>query len=1556
MNLKMRIPQIIIAISLLGTAHGATFTVSKDGRGQFSSIQAAVNKAGKGDVVKILDAAVYNEQVTIDSTHAGLTLTSANPLSANKPTIRWQDKENVGPRTCAEAKDDANVTFDRNGALQILFTSNVTVDGIAVDGGGVYPFGYNGIWKEGDVDCKWPLQHGNGAISIGVSGAVTIRNCDISNAYIGINVKDRNQGGIFGNANPGDNEPWAVVPLSGFGRTGNHIIEQNRIHDNSWGMFFESTWDLGSTIRYNLFYENHHPTETVANQVKNLTSEGANQPGGALWFKDHMLSPLAIYNNTFWHNFLIFAGHWRAGAQHLIFNNICGAPFTYWSDYSPFQNPFHKLDHAFVYRMKHCVYAAQTEAPKSRVVEIQEYDQGTQKMVKDTVYTYQARIMNDFPDPEQVSVTYTLQLSDKTVEKTQSGMRIPGARLIGQSGKAFPAEANIRWLETPFKSTDPTSPDFLVPDWDDSLVQKYIVDQGWAESGVRDADGTVADLGALPLGGGPADRAVLKPVSPVVVKGGNSIMTFDLSVPEGTFSNPRIAYIRFIKNLRFFPDAFGGNAGVIPATDIVEVPVPASFSLSEGTNTLSVPLTPDSTYAFFEIIAEGTGSDGEKVASSVGFMPYRKLEYLFKVTVLDPTGSRELDTVTAGDPVRLKVEAFKADGTPFYNAISRVEVGLSSGADLLDPNGKVYGIDSVVVSHTSPAVFTKVPQDGAMEYVSVSGLWQHGTQQRPFFGSSEGVVIRPGPPEKVVFETPPSNDANVPAPTIDPGIPFDAEVAVYDKYDNAIDQAVKLSLSSSDATKGDITGDKVITTDTQGKGTFQVEVTNGKEGDTFTLSARLDDTHKDDADLRVGKPLDQLWIFYNDVGSYNAEAKLEGQVGERLKVTVWASKDGKTALSGRENTITAAALTPGLQFYASERASSATTGFTLSEGAVELWVSSATPVNNGAIEVYDDSDNTLMAGPNSRRQNISFTRSATIIDSAFYYADNGTGAVDRAEVYYRKELAAVPDSVLLYWPDKSGEKKVVISSSGAMTLGGDNRHLSIDIAAPFTGETTAGNGRGVSYDRPNPDVPAEASEFPITDRVGPLLTEASVLERFGGGNDTLTVTFTEKIKAEKVTGAAFTLIKQGTNKNVELTVVGIAQNVSNQTTIRFAVADLGVEAPTPGDSLRIVSTGPVVDALGNHAHRSNRPVAITLRSRPVPVKAAWYFDRDANGVVDRAVLQFAKGVSDVSDLSATVKWSDDTVWGEVSLLSYAGTDSARVVLGLKGVFGGNDVIRTGGDMSVRVHYRDFDTTMTSAVADSAAPVIAAVAYEPGEIIDETRRKPDLMRVSFSENVAAIDAEKPFLLHGPQTGSYTIELNAVGSGGSDAMFTVVEVVGIDYPADNDSIWIDPSAGITDTKGNLQGDAGNRRALMDVKPMPYKVVVKVAPNPCDPLTELPLRLNGMRISRGTAIRIDPLTHIGAGASLTGSVSIQDVMGNIVARCEGEDDHQSNIQILSDPASSRLYMLWNGRNMNGRIVGTGTYVAMVKATDSEGKSSRRTVKIAVRASEPSARLFDF
>ncbi|MFW6255104.1 MAG: hypothetical protein ACOC41_09280, partial [Chitinivibrionales bacterium] len=878
---------LLTAVSLSVSA--ATFTVSQDGRGQFSSVQAAINAAGKGDIVRILDEAVYAEQVTIDSSKAGLTLTSANPTSANKPTIIWQDTENVHPQTADEALDEDMINFDQNGALRMMRTRNITIDGIRVEGDGPYIFGGDGVWE-----AKHPLQHGNASITIWISGDVTIRNCDITNSYIGINVKDRNEGGIFANANPGDLEPWNVVPLSGFGKTGNHLFENNRIHNNSFGMFFESTWDLGSTIRYNLFYENHHETSDFAADVKSYTSEGANQPGGAIWFKDHTLSPIAIHNNTFWHNFVDFCGHWRIGAQHLVFNNIHSTPNEYWSDAEVYENPYHTMSGMFPHRMKNSIYACKGQPPSTRSqggyqFSVQDPATNSPVFAESTHIGFdQVRISNDLSEVEieGQEIVLTIELDGETYTETAQAdwVILPGALITDP----FEPEANMRWLETDyedddfsfklFKSTDPDDPAFLEPDWDNPYVQEFILDAGWEEAGIRDADGSIADLGAISFAGQPSDLVTIKPLSPVIIEGTNAIVHFDLNCREGEFTNPQIKFFRFIETVEFQAESFGGDVEPVPADVIHEIPVDQPVEVGGNMFDVDVPSRgEDDLYAFFEIVIEGTGSDGETVTSTVGFLPYRKMENKLEVTILDEEGE-EITEVQAGVPVTVLIEAFDGTGAHYTNIINPVEVSLNSSFPLLSgdcdieayQNCSEFTVPSIRRSHEDEAIFTRVPE--GEEYIAATGLWinpDDNTQQLPFYGISDGITILPGEPAEIVFQDPPSNliSGGVP-PNIDPGIPYEGYLEVYDRFGNRVDQVSQVQLTSLHPDIGNfVGGTQTITTDVDGVGHFTVEITNGAEDDIFTLQGAIQGMTPDQADMKVGAPRDRFWIFYGDTGA-----------------------------------------------------------------------------------------------------------------------------------------------------------------------------------------------------------------------------------------------------------------------------------------------------------------------------------------------------------------------------------------------------------------------------------------------------------------------------------------------------------------------------------------------------------------------------------------------------------------------------------------------------------------------------------------------------------------
>lgn len=1221
-----------IAFMAMASAHGATFTVSKDGRGAFTTIQAAVDKAGKGDVVEILDAADYPEQVTIDSNKHGLTLRSSTPTALNKPTIKWKDTQHQGPKSCQEALVPAKIDFDQNGALRLLRVRNVTIDGIAVNGVEADPFSWPSVWGDG-VTCNgtlYPNFHGNGAIALFVSGGVTVRNCDISNAFFGLAVKDRNEGGIYANVNPGDLEKTNVIPLSGFGKTGNHVFEKNRIHNNTWAFYFESAWDLGSTARYNLIYENHHATPQRAAIVKAM-ADGEHHPGGGFLFKDVMLSPISIYNNTFWHNFQLFAGGYKPGAQHLIFNNIFAAPYVHWSEEKSYGNTFHVLDPLFVNRMKHCLYAAQLQAPsqQSRTINFTQFDQGAQvNLVKDTaVKFYQSvRIMNQMGNVanDSQSVSYTFETSDGPVTKreTLTNINLPGGQIVAGNGSvAFPASANVRWFEIAFKSTSPASADFLSPDWEDPIVKKYVTNAGWPEAGIYNSDGKVADLGAIPSVERPVEDVRIQPLSPVLITGTKAILNFSLAGLTGQLQSPKIKYIKLVRGLPL-ANVKGSDFGGVPIL-IVPAPVdatPSTTALQMGANTITAtfqtPFPTTEKYAFFEIIAEGIGSNGQLVTTNVGFLPYRTLDKLFKVEVLDASG-KIAESVRVGEAVKLRISPLNLDGTTYAGAISQTEVFLGSGADLLTtatPPVK-FVLPSITGVTEKDVMFTKIPQ-GGLEYVNATGIAKNGAQTFVFFGGSDPVRILPAAPEKVIFQDPPSKILTPgAAPVIDPGMIYPVKVEVRDRFDNVITSPVQVTIKSNQPAIGDIDGSLTASTDSQGIATFRAKVTNGILDQLFELEASIPGKPADKADLKVGKARDRLYILYDDLTAYNAARELRGTAGDRLPITIRAGTDANTVIPGRVTEFKITTPTSGLEFYASATSADKTDTFTLKGGEAIVYVKGTMLVENGKITVTPTTDNTILGG---EREKVYFSFTAIGVLSASSHADNGFASVDRIEILFKQDLKTAPDSIRIAWPDAAAASRTLATG---ITLDPANpRHVTLRLSTPFPAGLSAGTGTGTvyTYDPATPGIPVQPANFTAVDSVGPLLDSAKVRERTEAGEDTLYVAINEKVVPGRLNGASLLLIKKGGGAPIVLIVA--AQEVTSSSgtgrEFRVSLADLGPNAPQAGDSLRISAVGPLTDVAGNHAHVDNRPVVLGLKTVPRPPFLSMRMDRPLQNVAN----------------------------------------------------------------------------------------------------------------------------------------------------------------------------------------------------------------------------------------------------------------------------------------------------------------------------------------------------
>ena len=1540
----------VLLATMVQFAVGDILYVSKDGESAYTSIQDAINAAKAGDIIEIRDFEVYEEQVTIDSSKNRLTLRSTNPKLSRKPTVKWQDRVNVGPRNKDEALIESMINYDQNGAVRVMGAKGVTIEGIIMDGNGVYPFAYPAIWE-----AKYSLFHGNAALTLWVAGDAVVRNCEMRNAYFGINVKDRNEGGIFANANPADIEPWKVVPLSGFGETGNHLIEHNRIHHNSWGIFSESTWDLGSIVRYNLFYENHHP-DSLVSRIKGMTDEGDNQPGGALFFKDMLLSPWAIYNNTFWHNFVIFGAHWRGGSQHLIFNNICAQPYVYWADHEIFQNPYHKIDDAFPNRMHHCLYASQMQRPKTRT---QKYtsgmmDPGINEYVEKestVVEIGEVRVMNglDKIQIEGQDIVLTLPLSSGPVSFVHNAEWVirPGALLLGGTN-TFPASANVRWFEMKFKSTDPADPDFLVPDWDDPDVRRLVVDQGWPEAGIRDADGTIADIGAIPMGGKPETVIMIKPAEPVMIEGTKATVDFDVYRLAGDMSNPRITYIRWIKNIPFQADVFGGSVKPMPASDIVEVQIPAT-PIKIGSNSLSFSIPargPDELYAFFELVIEGEDAEGNKVASGVGFLPYRKLDYTFDIEVWNLTQTRQLDTVLAGEQVVLKITPRRVgDNVAFTALVNPVTIKLNSGFDLFSATGEIFALPGGIQNtSTNTVIFTKVPESGT-DRVSVSGIFTNAQQGISYGmkGTSDPITILPGPPAKLAFFDPPSQGTG----TVNPGLPYHVKIQIYDQFDNKVRQPASVSLQSTAPDIGDVVGSTGGTpvngmSDTSGMVSFPVGVTNGDLNDTFPLIATLliSTPATDNAKMVVGRAKDRFWIFFSDTVGYDPTAEIRGCSGERFPITIRASTNGDTIITDRN---TAFDIDPsiGLAVYASAAESDTVriTGSALVNGEKVIWIKATTSnVVGGIISIYPTEDNSIAS---ATRGGIFFELCKSEISRAAYFADNGHGRVNRVEIYYVKPLteSEIPDSLELYWPNRVAEnRKVVTRSQGSFTLNPqDSTHLTVTLDEPFPPYLTYSGtfsqlGSSFWWNPETPDAPTLVSRFSIADSVGPLLMSALLIERIvPEGDDTLYVTFSENINLELIEGETLTLLKNGSP-----VTLNILNAVPLGDTIRLVVQNAGSNSPAYGDSLKILSTGTIRDQYSNGAHPENRPVPILVSYIPASIDSSWYEDTNADGIVDLVSAKFNKAVH-INDLRLVCVWTDganrtDSLMG--ADLEFDIFDSTIIKARVAGRFANatHVVNKTSGAMDIIAVYTSFPGVAKShRVEDRAAPVLTSASYYPGVAINDQVSAPDTLKVTFSEGVYGSGFfNTPHQFFDKATGQgYTLTLDSL-TYGVDRYSYLVQPNQV-FPNSGDSVNINTiTPFFVDAAGNEQDNPANKKVVLKMYPVPYTLEIKAGPNPFNP-----------ELAQEVVIQIKPQTKMVESIFLEATITIFDQLGNKVFQMSRSHNDGGSVS----QTRGALEFRWNGYNMKGRRVGIGTYLAQIKATDNNPDPAFRSPPVVTK-----------
>ncbi len=1251
--------------------------------------------------------------------------------------------------------------------------------------------------------------------------------------------------------------------------------------------------------------------------------------------------------------------------------------------------------------MHNCLYAVQNAAPNPQTqnVQAQQYDTTTKQQVQadSTVSVYRnVQIMNGMTaastDNLVINLTLNMSSGPVVVPQTITGVTLPGALIVSQQANApFPASADIRWYDVKFQSTDPTSPLFLTPDWNDSLTQKYVENAGWPAAGIYNSDGKVADIGAISSVGLPTDEVTIAPLSPALINGTTATLNFSLTAANGNLTLPTIKYVKMVRFPAGYPTAtdlagFGGQAAPVLAPPI-DVTL-SSQSVKIGSNTLTATFTPalaaNEDYAFFELIADGTGANGSPAATTVGFIPYRKLDYKFFVQVLDATTGNPVTTVTAGQTVGLRITPENLDGSSFNNAITSVSVALNSGANLYTPPVppfNIFSLPSISGPTTKTVVFTKVPQ-GGIEYVTASGTWvdPSNSNKTVFYGVSTGITILPGPADSVIFQNPPSKIRNPgSAPILDPGTVLSGTAAVTDQFGNNEGAGVSVSFKSMSPAIGDITIGNAITdpatvlTDSNGITAFGATVTQGAQNQIFTLVATLSiNGNTDSADVKVGQPRDKIWILYADTTKPDTSLGITGNVGQRFPVTIRASVDG--IARDTFSSVVDLTLSSGLVAYGSAADTAALSQVTLVNGQAVIYITGVSVVTNGSI-IATPAVNNLLPG---NRAKINFTAPAVVISKAAYYADNGVGSVNRLEIYFADSLTWPPDSLALHWPDLNSPVKIV--TSGMTWDSTNNKHLTVLLATPFPPNITTGmvsEQLGTLYTR-NPGgttLPEEATAFAIADSVGPLLDTADVEIKYNPGSDNLDIAFTEKVAPASLKGTSLLLIIPGNATPVPLTVTQATALDTTGLDFRVTVTSGGTDVPLPGDSLQINPAGPLTDLYTNKANALNRPVVLKLLILPPPplaVQSAAYFADDGTGSVNRADIYLVNPLAVAPD-SVLLYWPDSTATPRhvSSGITLDATNLKHVTVLLSNPFPAG-ITASNSATSPGVLYTHVavagapEQSSPLILADSVGPLVdSAIVWE------KYGSGPDTLLVFFSEAIpqSSLSGASLVLIKQGTRDSIPFSIRSVDTA-SGGYKVVVEDLGSQSPVSGDSLKLNAQGPISDVYGNLPNPL-NRPVVLGFHPVPRPPTLVVSPDKPffqtlgnsqtdfvvmgtkDGTNWLPIQGSNNHIAYdcsglncGSSITTDtsgkfqiPTLTLNIDRPVNYKITLYTNLaefvnvfsGNITAAQLGVDNNDAPIPGAGDflrrsDGTYQIKIVWNGRSQTGQLAGTGAYLARI------------------------------
>ena len=1615
-----------------------------------------------------IDAGTYNEQVSV-SGKRNMWIHGSDPT--NPPVIRYLDTVSTQPkdRVSGDGSDNWAYYSERNGVVRVMQESDsIRVSDLIIDGIRHFTFQWQNIWGS-------PYQFsGNSGVAITGAHAVQVDHCLIRNTFWGIHFKDRNTGGVYANLDVWEvlNQAATATPFSNFGRYGGHLFEYNRIYSNVWAFYAEQTWDLPATIRFNIAYNNKADTSADFDCTNRITCGVSDNPsgdrqyhaGGFLFLKDAMLVTHIIHNNTIYGSPQTIAGYYKAGKNHIFYNNIIDQ----------------RTGNMLAYPNQSVAFNIVSGYGNAHNNVISDNTQGTFPLFgnADSLFT-KNRLQN---------------LATAPVDSFEA-----------------PAGYNNFWYKAPeYLSTDPTSANFLCPDWSKPSVIRTIMGKGWnraSSSGTSNGSGLYVpdpvDVGALSSSGGGCAWGGVQDTIGIHLEAASPILFYNtadarfqfkihpISAQDSDFTEITYHYTSYVDSLPFpaSPGTITGEKSPVPG-------LTGLLNMGHNDVSFSFPRSSLGEYGELSFSVHAKHRNGRTYVSNLEVVEYRRLHYTMSISLYNSAGTK-VDTVNKGDTVRADVQVLdinlnNATGGIVYGPRARfINSSIANWSQMLPDNfvgsasskfvitsytgsdeilsiggivGEVVGADtakyfiagtapfyiqpsnasklvisnkSLVAPQNEPLTVTVDVQDVFGTYtdepVSVrltaddgtlvgptpqvfinkngkltftvtptGAIGQHFTLQASIDGrsvNSTPVTFTIAPPSnrKVVIVNKPSTNYHYAAGEV---VPFQLKLVdgsgnllpMQDFFGLSIRNSHGVlttiptlyndSASAALGVRGNNSGQFSLVLPSTGMATFYIKWPYAMDSsDVFSVQTGPTDMTSniiwDEAPVNVDVP--QLVFVDMNGNSYTTPPPIDTVTGYYMPLSVQARINGIVCTQCNDTVYTTAS-SPFIHFKTNSNGADVTS-FSLANGQSDLIVYATKQVMAGEFTLYSRDSATVVTYDSLKFRKPPVPQA----DSAVIFDTNGDGIGDSIAVYYGEGIRdSLPDTLVYAWPAASDANTMIPLPSNVLP-GNDSV---ISWTGPMTDSIlTSGTGKLMSVYQDN-EGQWWTQRLDIQDRIGPVVKSASLVQSWGGAQDTLYVRFSEPLDTSAIGGSPFVV------NGLTAAPVGAKGIKIDDSTWIFLMNKNQVQE---GDSLNLFAMGPVKDAAGNSPSVSNKGIHVSLIRRPVPTsqKGNLFQDRDGDGTLDRVVIELLGPVDQnylQNELDSIVfTWVDSS--GHVQAFKVAGPqftiDPAdpthkRLIYDIPNpktlypYLTSIDTTRFGAYGTSTMYATvpgESQSVLPVKMTDGMPPVIKEASLK----VADNDGGDDILTITFSEPVDYANADNRNLFDiKPRNASDTriLEYSSYEwKNGNTIALTFSKDIGFDRrPSSQDSIRIHAGA-LSDSSGiSVPTDAEFAKQSPGIAARPFKMVVgdfrfsiatvaKISYDVNDPtLKDLPPMET---VYRDFGTKTNPTQDLGMMVDL-GSVDLKHSVQRAIKQRKYPNDDSKLIEDMPVDASKikfrlqldlftsiagfvtskaqtlscsdtvfhgdcitnpeQVFLRWNFKSQEGRFVGTGAFFAQL------------------------------